>query len=96
MVSLLVMAFASAGMLPLLLGLVNLADPIYSLVAFHSLINIIGVIVFIPLLRYFASWIELVFSRYNSQSTKLLESAPTTVVDGANNSIQLNSNREIK
>lgn len=69
--------------LPLLLGLVNLSDPIYSLVAFHSLINVTGVIVFIPFLGHFSNWIEAVFSRHAPRSTNLLDRVPTTVVDAA-------------
>ena len=69
--------------LPLLLGLVSLTDPIYSLVAFHSLINIAGVIVFIPFLRQFTKWIEAIFSRHPTQSGNMLDRVPTSVVDAA-------------
>lgn len=69
--------------LPLLLGLVYLSDPIYSLAAFHSLINIAGVLVFIPFLGRFSNWIETVFSRYSAQSTNMLDRVPTSVVDAA-------------
>lgn len=69
--------------LPLLLGLVHLSDPIYSLVAFHSLINVAGVLVFIPFLRHFSNWIETVFSRHSARSTNMLDRVPTTVVDAA-------------
>ncbi len=69
--------------LPLLLGLVNLSDPIFSLVAFHSLINIAGVLVFIPFLRRFTKWIEAIFSRHSTQSSSMLDRVPTNVVDAA-------------
>ncbi len=69
--------------LPLLLGLVYLTDPIYSLVAFHSLINIAGVLIFMPFLTHFANWIETVFSRHSTQSTNMLDRVPTSVVDAA-------------
>jgi phosphate:Na+ symporter len=69
--------------LPMLLGLVYLSDPIYSLVAFHSLINIAGVLVFIPFLGHFSNWIESVFSRRSALATSMLERVPTSVVDAA-------------
>ena len=69
--------------LPLLLGLVYLTDPIYSLVAFHSLINIAGVLIFSPFLRHFTNWIEALFARHSTQSTDLLDRVPTSVVDAA-------------
>lgn len=75
--------FLLLPILPLLLGLVHLSDPIYSLVAFHSLINIAGVLVFTPLLRPFSNWIENVFSRHSSLSTNMLDRVPTSVVDAA-------------
>lgn len=75
--------FLLLPILPLLLGLVSLTDPIYSLVAFHSLINVMGVIVFTPFLRHFARWIESVFARYTTQPTSMLARVPTTVVDAA-------------
>jgi len=69
--------------LPTLLELANISDPIYSLVAFHSLINIIGVLAFVPFLKRFSNWIASIFSRSTSQATSMLEGVPTTVVDAA-------------
>ncbi len=75
--------FLLLPILPLLLGLVYLVDPILSLVAFHSLINTAGVIVFAPLLGPFSKWIETVFSRHSAPSKNMLDRVPTTVVDAA-------------
>jgi phosphate:Na+ symporter len=75
--------FLLLPILPLLLGLARLTDPIYSLVAFHSLINIAGVFVFAPLLKPFSKWIEHVFSRHSAASSNILERVPTSVVDAA-------------
>ncbi len=69
--------------LPMLLGLAYLTDPIYSLVAFHSLINVMGVLFFFPFLRHFTNWIEAVFARYTTAPTSMLDRVPTTVVDAA-------------
>lgn len=69
--------------LPMLLAFARISDPIYSLVAFHSLINVIGVMTFMPLIKYFARWIEAVFLRYSTQPSSMLDRVPTTVVDAA-------------
>lgn len=75
--------FLLLPILPLLLGFVQLSDPIYSLVAFHSLINITGVIIFTPFLGHFSHWIERVFSRQSTLSSNMLDRVPTAVVDAA-------------
>ncbi len=48
--------------LPQLLGVLGLADPLYSLVAFHSLFNLLGLLVFLPVLRPYADWLGRRFS----------------------------------
>lgn len=47
--------------LPELLALLGLQDPLFSLVAFHSLFNLIGLSVFIPFINPFAHWLETLF-----------------------------------
>ncbi len=49
-------------LLPVLLQLLGLADPLYSLVAFHSIFNLLGLLVFLPLLRPYADWLGRRFS----------------------------------
>ncbi|NND66201.1 MAG: Na/Pi cotransporter family protein, partial [Halioglobus sp.] len=48
--------------LPALLDLLRLTDPLYSLVAFHSIFNLLGLLVFLPFLRPYADWLERRFS----------------------------------
>lgn len=69
--------------LPLLLSLLRISDPLIGLVAFHSAMNVIGLLAFIPLLRPFAGWIERLFDRRMTEARSLLEKVPTTVVDAA-------------
>ena len=53
-------------LLPALLNLVNLQDPLYSLALFHSTFNLLGLALFIPVLRPYANWIE---QRFNHEQT---------------------------
>ncbi len=70
-------------LLPQLFSLFSLNDPLYSLVAFHSLMNVLGLIAFLPFINYFANWIEKLFSRSLSPSQNLLVTVTPNVVDAA-------------
>ncbi len=48
-------------LLPTLLGLLGITDPLYGVVAFHSVINLIGLALFIPFLGGFSRWIGTFF-----------------------------------
>jgi phosphate:Na+ symporter len=69
-------------LLPALLNLLHLEDPLFSLVAFHSLFNLIGVIVFLPLLKPASAWLAHRFLQTNT-SPGLLAGLPTGVPDAA-------------
>jgi phosphate:Na+ symporter len=45
-------------LLPWLLNWIGVSDPLYSLVTFHSLFNLIGLLLFMPVLGSFSRWIE--------------------------------------
>lgn len=70
-------------LLPQLLALVAIRDPLYGLVAFHSLINLLGLIAFMPFLTLFANWIETLFSKWKMQAQSLLESVTPDITDAA-------------
>lgn len=44
-------------LLPVFLEWVSIEDPLYGLVAFHSLFNLLGLLIFLPLLKPFSRWI---------------------------------------
>lgn len=48
--------------LPLAVAKLGAQDPLVMLVGFHSLFNLIGVLIFLPLLRPFADWISKQFA----------------------------------
>ncbi len=57
-------AIAFAGLIPLLalVALTGLTDPLLSLVAFHSLFNFIGIVLFLPFSGRFAAWLGGLFA----------------------------------
>lgn len=74
--------FALLPFLPLLLRALHLTDPLYSLVAFHSLFNLLGLFVFVPFLSQYAHWIGLRFLRNNHRGQALAD-VPTDVPEAA-------------
>ena len=69
--------------LPFLLDLVSLTDPLFSLVAFHSTFNILGLIGFLPFLNYFTDWCRRVFDNDPMNSSAVLDRVPIAVPDAA-------------
>ncbi|MEM7360745.1 MAG: Na/Pi symporter [Pseudomonadota bacterium] len=45
-------------MLPTILGYFSIADAMFGLVTFHSMFNLLGLLIFLPLLRYYTRWIQ--------------------------------------
>lgn len=74
--------FILLPLLPQLMNILSLRDPLYSLVAFHSLFNLIGLLVFMPFLKPFSSWIGQRFLS-NADIERPLVGQPTTVPDAA-------------
>ena len=70
-------------LLPLLLSSLRINDPLIGLVAFHSTMNLLGLMAFIPFLGHFSGWIEKLFARHVNQRKSLLERVPTDIVDAA-------------
>jgi phosphate:Na+ symporter len=69
--------------LPLLMSVLTIEDPLFALVAFHSMMNVIGLAVFVPLLSQYTKWIEKVFSRWAVKPAGMLETVSTDVPDAA-------------
>ena len=67
--------------LPLLLEVVGLQDPLYSLVAFHSLFNLFGLILFVPFLKHYSNWIAGHFVPEGRE--RRLSDTPVDVPDAA-------------
>ncbi len=68
--------------LPALLSLLGISDPLYGLVAFHSSFNVIGLLIFIPILKPYSRWISGFFVHSQPSLTGLQE-VPTAVPEAA-------------
>lgn len=78
----LVAFFVLLPFLPELQKSFSLQDPLYSLVAFHSVFNLLGLLVFLPLLKPFSRWIGGQFLSTAKFESPLL-GQPTAVPDAA-------------
>ena len=58
---------------------IGLDDPLYSLVAFHSLFNLMGIILFVPILKPFSSWLSEQFTSTHTHKAKVIHQVPTEV-----------------
>lgn len=70
-------------LLPQLLAFLAIRDPLYGLVAFHSIMNLLGLIAFLPFVGLFANWIEKIFSKWEIQTQSLLERVTPSITDAA-------------
>ena len=73
--------FALLPLLPQLLQLLNIDDPLFSLVAFHSTFNLLGLMAFTPFLKIFSQWIEKIIKSPSQQIQ--LHKIPTAVPEAA-------------
>ncbi|MEZ5525541.1 MAG: Na/Pi symporter [Pseudomonadales bacterium] len=69
-------------LLPQLLALLSISDPLYSLVAFHSVFNLLGLMCFLPFLKPFSRWIESCFKQSEGGFSDL-DKMPTDVPEAA-------------
>lgn len=75
-------------LLPVLLHLVTTAagirDPLYALVAFHSLFNLLGIVIFVPMIGRFEMLLErLVRDDPRATPCRFIQHVPPTVTDAA-------------
>ena len=73
--------------LPALFQWLDLHDPLYRLVAFHSTFNVLGLCLFIPFLRPYSNWIGQQFVADKVTSVNLAD-VPVTVPEAAINACQ--------
>lgn len=61
----------------------QLTDPLYSLVAFHSLFNLLGLILFFPFINLFARQLEQWFPEQEQIISQYIHNVPLDVTDAA-------------
>ena len=78
-------AIAFTFLVPLLgvVRLLGVSDPLFSLVAFHSLFNLIGVVIFIPLLAPFAAFLGRRFTTATRHESLFVDETTAAVPDAA-------------
>lgn len=69
-------------LLPAAVEFLHLSDPLYGLVAFHSTINLIGVLAFLPLLGIYSRWISARF-KTGAEQLPVLSQIPVQVPEAA-------------
>ena len=74
--------FLLLPLLPNLLGLLDISDPLYALVAFHSCFNLMGLLLFLPFLKHYSTWISRVFGTEDEKLT-LSDRVPTEMPEAA-------------
>lgn len=70
-------------LLPLFVAWAGVSDPLYSLVGFHSLMNVLGLLAFIPFIERFATFIEKRVGERADESAGILDTVPAEVSDAA-------------
>jgi len=78
-----IVAFALLYPILDLIQWLNLSDPLYSLVAFHSLFNLLGLIVFLPFISLFARKLEEWFPDNQIRVNQYINDVPVDVSDAA-------------
>lgn len=73
--------------------ILGLEDPLYTLVAFHSLFNLIGVALFLPLTRKLASFLQKSFSEQEHIASAYIHQVPAAVCDSALDAIHQETRR---
>ncbi len=56
-------------LLAVITGILGIKDPLYALVAFHSLFNLVGIVIFLPLIPFLSRWLD---ERFRDDETPLL------------------------
>ncbi len=77
-------------LLPLLalIARLGIEDPMFSLVAFHSLFNLIGILLFLPIIRPFAGFLAKRFQKGSQRESRHLFEATPEVTDAALTAIE--------
>lgn len=70
-------------LLSLITGVIGISDPLFALVAFHSLFNLIGIMIFLPMIPLLSRWLN---DRFREEETPLLrhiKAGDTAVAEAA-------------
>ena len=79
--------------LQLITNIIGITDPLYVLVMFHSLFNLLGVIIFIPVLKPFSLFLEQRIKEDLTDVRQYISEVPANVSDAALEAIKLEARR---
>ena len=95
----LVTDLVALALLAPLLGLVTqtigISDPMYALVAFHSLFNFLGILIFLPFVNHFATWLSQRFQSQDRSGARFISRVPVNVGDAALSALSQDASRLI-
>ena len=88
------LAFLSIdGILFVLLQL-NIQDPLFGLVAFHSFFNLCGLLLFMPFIQFYSTWLErLIKDKQQQYDVAYINAVPPSVTEAAIHALVLESER---
>lgn len=69
-------------LLPMLVATLGIEDPLYSLVAFHTVMNLLGLCAFVPFINPFTAFLVKYIGKENGDSS-ILQKVPTEITDAA-------------
>lgn len=73
----------------------GVTDPLYSLVAFHSLFNLVGIMLFTPFLKTFANKLEQLFNVSDDDVRMYINNVPAKMIEEAMLAVEKESQRII-
>lgn len=90
-----VFAFLSIYLLLDFIHLINIEDPLISMVAFHSLFNLLGLVIFMPFLSQYSHFMERFIKQDKDQDllVQYINSVPVKVTDAALKALDLETKR---
>jgi len=79
-----VIAFAALEpLLRFISDVIRLSDPLFALVAFHSLFNLIGIFIFLPLIPLMSRWLSMRFTETDDQLLHHIKDSDLAVPEAA-------------
>ncbi|HSG64013.1 MAG TPA: hypothetical protein VLD39_03400, partial [Gammaproteobacteria bacterium] len=91
-----VMAFALRAPLLAVIAWIGVSDPLYALVAFHSLFNLVGILLFLPFITPYSRFLESRFETRDANAARYLTGVSPTLSEPALKAIERETARLIK
>ena len=70
-------------LLKLITGVLGISDPLFALVAFHSLFNLVGIFIFLPLIPMLGKWLDRRFIEAETRPLRYIKAGDTAIAEAA-------------